>query len=95
MNELPKLSSLPERQAYTVAEFCDAHGFSIARYYALRREGLGPAEMRFGNTVRISIEAAAAWRQERENPIASEALQIDADRQRLRERSLRAARARR
>jgi predicted DNA-binding transcriptional regulator AlpA len=62
-----------EPLAYTIREFCRAHGISVPTYYEFKKQGLGPAEMRMGAVVRISREAAAAWRQARENPAKAEA----------------------
>jgi hypothetical protein len=58
----------PQKLAYWIDEFCMLHGFSRAQYYVLRRAGLGPVEMCVGSRRLISVEAAAAWRRERENP---------------------------
>jgi hypothetical protein len=59
--------------AMTVPEFCVAHNISEAFFYKLRREGRGPAEMKgLGSMVRISQEAAAAWRRKLENPTGAE-----------------------
>jgi hypothetical protein len=60
------LSPKPERDAYSIAEFCERHGISIPMYYKLREQGLTPLEFRVGVRVLISKEAAAAWRRERE-----------------------------
>lgn len=52
--------------AYSIKEFCDAHGISIAYYYVLRKSKLTPREMKVGRRFLISQEAAADWRRERE-----------------------------
>jgi predicted DNA-binding transcriptional regulator AlpA len=54
------------RLALTIDEFCKAFGISRSLYYILRRQGLGPREMRFGSHIVISMEAADQWRQEHE-----------------------------
>jgi hypothetical protein len=59
--------------AYTIREFCQAHGISVPTYYELKKQNLGRAEMRIGRIVRISREAAVAWRHARENPDEAEA----------------------
>jgi predicted DNA-binding transcriptional regulator AlpA len=59
--------------AFTIKEFCQAHGISVPFYYELKKSKHGPAEMRMGCMVRISREAAAAWRRDRENPDKAEA----------------------
>jgi hypothetical protein len=55
-----------ERAAYTVAEFCEAHRISKGHYYNLRKLGQAPDEVRAGERVLITIEAAARWRRQRE-----------------------------
>ena len=56
----------PPRAAFTVAEFCEAHRISQAKYYEMKKEGWGPVEMEVGRRRLISYEAAAEWRRERE-----------------------------
>jgi hypothetical protein len=56
----------PPRAAFTVAEFCDAHRISQAKYYEMKKERWGPVEMEVGRRRLISHEAAAEWRRERE-----------------------------
>jgi hypothetical protein len=53
---------------FTIAEFCQRQGMSTATYYGLKRRGLGPVELRYGFTVRISPRAEADWRAARETP---------------------------
>jgi hypothetical protein len=81
-----------EPLAYTIAEFCQAHALGIASYYKLKRLGLAPREMKLaGNLIRISAEAAAAWRKERENPKADEAKELARLAEQRQERSRKAA----
>lgn len=80
-----------EPLAYTIREFCRAHGISPPTYYALKKQNLAPAEMRMGAVIRVSREAAAEWRQARENPVASEAIASARTAETLRERARRAA----
>src|SRR5262245_61474916 len=55
---------------YTIETFCDANAMSESTYYALKRDGLGPREIKIGKKILISPEAEAEWRREREdNPI--------------------------
>jgi hypothetical protein len=66
-----------EPLALTIRQFCNLHGLGIASYYKLKKLGLGPREMHLaGNLIRISVEAAGAWRNERENPKADEAKEL-------------------
>jgi hypothetical protein len=81
----------PQPLAYSIKEFCREHGISPPSYYALKRQGLGPAEMRMGTIIRISWEAAAAWRKARENPSESEAEASSQIAEALRDRARRAA----
>jgi predicted DNA-binding transcriptional regulator AlpA len=55
------------RQALSVRQFCDAFGLSEAMFYKIKKQGLGPREMKVGARTLISLEAASAWRIEREN----------------------------
>ena len=60
-----------EREAFTIDEFCRAHGFSRAHYFNLQKQGTGPRVMRVGSRVLVSREAAAEWRRAREVPAAA------------------------
>jgi hypothetical protein len=52
--------------AYSIEQFCQAHGISIDLYFKLQRQGLGPKTMKAGARTLISVEAAAEWRRARE-----------------------------
>ncbi len=52
--------------ALSIRQFCISHDLSIDKFYAMNREGSGPETMRHGGRTLISVEAAAAWRRERE-----------------------------
>lgn len=53
--------------AFSIPAFCAAHGgLSPAFFYKLMSDGRGPKTMRVGGRTLISIEAAAAWRAQRE-----------------------------
>lgn len=53
--------------AYTVQEFCAAHGgFSRPFFYSLLKQGKGPRLMKVGRRTLITAEAAAEWRQRME-----------------------------
>jgi hypothetical protein len=51
-----------EKNAVGIDEFCKAHSISRSFYFLLKQEGRQPREMRVGNRVLISNEAAAEWR---------------------------------
>jgi hypothetical protein len=53
--------------AYSISEFCESHRISESFYFKLKKQGRGPREMRVGDRVLISLEAAADWRRERES----------------------------
>jgi predicted DNA-binding transcriptional regulator AlpA len=52
--------------AFTVPEFCQAHGISRALYYILARDGRAPASMKVGRRRLIARESAEAWRRQME-----------------------------
>ncbi len=60
-----------DRAAYTIPEFCAAHRFSRSHYYNLKGRGLGPDEIRLGDRVLITVEAAIRWRKAREKATAA------------------------
>jgi hypothetical protein len=62
------------RAAFTVSEFCEAYRISQAKYYEMKKQGLGPVEMEVGRRRLISYEAANVWRRERERGIATSSL---------------------
>jgi predicted DNA-binding transcriptional regulator AlpA len=58
-----------EREAFTIPQFCDAHGFSRAHFFNIQSRGEGPRVMHVGSRVLISKEAAADWRRAREGAV--------------------------
>lgn len=62
----PEVTLTTPKLAFSIPEFCAAHGISRAHYFKMRKLGLGPVEMEFGDRKLISVEAAAAWRRDRE-----------------------------
>jgi predicted DNA-binding transcriptional regulator AlpA len=54
------------RLAFSIPEFCEAHGISEGFFYKLKKQGEGPREMKVGARTLISCEAAAEWRRARE-----------------------------
>jgi hypothetical protein len=61
------------RTAFSVPEFCAANNISEGLYRKIRDRGLGPREFRILRRVLITVEAATAWRREREAASATEA----------------------
>jgi predicted DNA-binding transcriptional regulator AlpA len=54
------------RVAFSIREFCQAHGISEGFFYKLKKQGEGPREMKIGARTLITFEAAAEWRRARE-----------------------------
>jgi hypothetical protein len=52
--------------AYSITQFCQAHNISVDTYFRIQRDGRGPVTMKVGSRTLIAIEAATAWRRERE-----------------------------
>lgn len=50
-------------QAFSIREFCLAHGISRALLYILLKNGKGPAVMKLGRRTLISAESAREWRE--------------------------------
>jgi predicted DNA-binding transcriptional regulator AlpA len=57
---------LTGRKAYSVDEFCAAHGISRAMFYKLGKESKAPRLMKVGTRTLFSEEAAADWRRQME-----------------------------
>ena len=64
----------PRTMFSTVNEFCAAHRISRSLLYRLVKEGRGPRLTKINNSTRISIEAAAEWRERMERE--SEAIEL-------------------
>lgn len=64
-------SSTVAREAFSVEQFCTAHGLSRSGFYELLRQQRGPRLMRLGRRVLISREAAADWRRRMEEAASS------------------------
>ena len=54
------------KKAYSITEFCLAHGISRATYYNLKKIGKAPIEMEVMGRRLISDEAGAQWRRQME-----------------------------
>ena len=59
--------------AYSIDDFCEAHGICRATLYNLWKAGDGPRFMHVGRRRLITVEAAADWRRELEAHAASNA----------------------
>jgi hypothetical protein len=55
------------RAAYSVAEFCAAHGFTRVLFYRILANGQGPKIFKAGTRTLISVEAATEWRRQMES----------------------------
>ncbi len=64
------------RQAWTIDEFCQAHGISRATFYNLLKRGAGPRVMHVGARRLVSEAAAADWRQQMENTAGPNATEL-------------------
>ena len=58
-------------EAFSISQFCEAHGFSRALFCKLIKEGTGPRIAKVGRRTIITKEAAAAWRKQIENATES------------------------
>ncbi len=56
---------VPNAEAYSIPEFCEAHRISESMYYKIRGLGLGPKETRALTKIIITKESAADWRRDR------------------------------
>jgi len=61
-----------ERAGFSIAEFCLRHGISKPTYFKLKNAGLGPAEMRICNIIRISRQSELEWMRARTFPRGDE-----------------------
>jgi hypothetical protein len=50
------------RAAYSVRDFCVAHGITKVLFYKLIKDGVGPRIMKIGRRTLISVESATEWR---------------------------------
>src|SRR3954466_15094625 len=51
---------------HTIPSFCESNAISESTYYSLKRRGKHPRELEIDGTVRITEQAEADWRRERE-----------------------------
>lgn len=73
----PETVSSTPRLALSIAQFCEAHNISEGFFYKLKRQGIGPREMKLGTRTLITFEAAAKWRAEREAGRSADARQLE------------------
>ncbi len=62
-----------ELEAFSIQQFCAAHGLSRSSFYNLVKAGTAPRLMKVGTRTLISREAAIDWRRDREADSKSEA----------------------
>lgn len=55
-----------DKQAFTIAEFCESFKISRGRLHELDRAGLGPKTYRIASRPYISLSAAQEWQQRME-----------------------------
>ena len=60
------------RQAWTIDEFCQAHGISRATFYNLQKHNRAPRVMHVGARRLVSEAAAAEWREQMESAVRLE-----------------------
>jgi hypothetical protein len=65
---------------FSIREFCKRNRLSRTKYYDLKKKGLGPREMHYGNRIRITAEAERDWRVKMEKHAISEAALLAAAR---------------
>jgi hypothetical protein len=52
----------PLSASSTIMDFCAAEKISRAKYYELKKKGMGPDETRVDGIIRITPESHARWR---------------------------------
>jgi hypothetical protein len=67
------LGSLDPNQSLTISDFCELEQFSRRFFYNLERQGKAPATYKAGVLRRITPQAHAAWRAERQAESSQEA----------------------
>jgi hypothetical protein len=69
---MPYRARAPPLLGYSIKEFCEAVGISVAFFYELRQAGLAPRCMKgLGTRQIISVEEAQRWCRERTESSAS------------------------
>ena len=62
----------PARAAYSVADFCKAHGISRSLFYKALKDGWGPDIMKCAGRTLVSVESASRWRKRMEQVAAEQ-----------------------
>jgi hypothetical protein len=60
-----------ERTGFSIPEWCAKNGYSESFYYKIRKQGLGPRELRVGKKVTITKEADEEWRRQDSEQLVS------------------------
>lgn len=60
-----------DKQAFTIAEFCEAYKVSRGRLHELDQAGLGPKTYRIASRPYVSLSAAREWQQRMESGAAA------------------------
>jgi hypothetical protein len=80
--------------SFSINQFCQRYHISRAKYFGMRKAGIGPVEMRLGpGTVRITREAELDWQRARSNPAGAELTEIQQGKVELAARGSRAGSA--
>lgn len=61
-----------EKQAFTLAEFCEAYKVSRGRLHELGQAGLAPKTYRIASKPYVSLSAAQEWQQRMESGAAKD-----------------------
>lgn len=71
----PETDCDPLGPSKTISGFCAAEDISRAKYYELKKNGLGPDETRVDGIIRITPESHVRWRRRHTKRAAAEARQ--------------------
>jgi hypothetical protein len=82
-----QLRNIPDAErSWTIPEFCVAEGITPPTYYELKKQNLGPEELRYLRVVRITPAARAEWHKKMQSAKAKRAANIEAQRMAARAR---------
>ena len=87
------MTTPPLTNDFTIKQWCEKRGLSLSSYYALRRDGNGPDELRVPGTniIRITPKADAEWEARMQQVTAERADELEARRRRAAEAGRKAA----